>query len=80
MKTNHRRKFIDKQFDHTKFHNQTRSDKDFGIIITGYVTPNFTNGHRGEAKAKRGMKHYLNSRIRSKQKEYIKDIEKDIVE
>jgi hypothetical protein len=49
----------------------TRTDKEAGIVVGAHIGNDFTNGHRGEAKSKRGAKKFLNSRIRAKQKEYL---------
>lgn len=64
MKTNHRRNFKAKPH---------RDQSMFGIIkkaniadkvFSGCIGNDFTNGHRGAAKSKRGAKKFVRTRIR----------------
>ncbi len=49
-----------------------------GVHIGAGVPYNFSNGHRGMAKAVRGAKKYVRSRIRAADKMKMKSVVKDL--
>jgi len=53
---------------------RTLIDKDLDISLHAFVGNDFTDGHRGEARAHKGAKKFLNSRHRAKSKEKIQEI------
>lgn len=57
--------------------NYCKRDKEFDIAFYAHISNDFTDGHRGEAKARRGAKKFINSRMRFHQKMKLKDIEDD---
>lgn len=71
MKTNHRRNFVAITCTDNAMWHGTIQDKQLGISVTVGISNDFSNGHRGMAKAKRGAKKYLHSRMRFKQKQYL---------
>lgn len=72
MKTNHRRGFVAKTHrDQGGFNTSAKSllaDKTF----FAYITHSFTDGNRGMAKAKRGAKKFVRSRVRHHDKAALK--------
>lgn len=71
MKTNHRKGFVAKPHTDNAMWHDTRCDHSAGLAVSAWIGNDFTDGNRGMAKAKRGAKKYMNSRIRVKQKAYV---------
>jgi len=72
MKTNHRRGYKARSHTDNAMWHETRKDPLSGSAVSAGITNDFSNGRRGEAKAKRGAKKFLNSRIRIRQKAKIR--------
>jgi hypothetical protein len=51
---------------------EARKDPLSGSAVAAGITNDFSNGRRGEAKAKRGAKKFLNSRIRVRQRAEVR--------
>lgn len=72
MKTNHQRNFKAKRHADNAMWRDTRVDPLTGTAISASITNDFSNGHRGETKAKRAAKKFLNSRIRARQNQAVR--------
>lgn len=67
MKTNHRRGYKARSHTDNAMWHEARKDPFSGSAVSASIGNDFSNGRRGEAKAKRGAKKFLNSRIRFRQ-------------
>jgi hypothetical protein len=53
---------------------ESRKDPLSETTVFAGISNDFSNGRRGEAKAKRGAKKFLNSRIRARQKAAVRKV------
>lgn len=74
MKTNHQRQFKASRHTDNAMWSDTRRDPLSGTAVFTLITNDFSKGRRGEAKAKRGAKKFLNSRIRFVQNAVVRQI------
>ena len=72
MKTNHQRQFKAARHTDNAMWSDTRRDPLSGTAVFTLITNDFSKGRRGEAKAKRGAKKFLNSRLRFHQKAVLR--------
>jgi hypothetical protein len=77
MKTNHNRNYVAKSYPHRIIKHYTKIDRQLGVSFSARVGNDYTNGHRGEAKARKGAKHFINSRLRRVEREKLIEIEKE---
>lgn len=69
MKTNHRRNFVDTYHDYSagpmRIRNPAVRCEISGVAVQPkHIGFDFSNGHRGKAKSKRGMKKFVRTRVR----------------
>ena len=74
MKTNHKRQFKAKTHTDNAMWGETRVEPLSGKVVSAHISNDFSNGRRGEAKAKRGAKKFLNSRTRFHQKAAVRKV------
>jgi len=67
MKTNHRRGFRAKNLKTRGLWSGVKVDALSDTSVGASTAGDFSNGHRGEAKAKSGGKKFLRSRVRFRQ-------------
>jgi hypothetical protein len=79
MKTNHQRNFVQKPVPpRRRVWHISRRDRQTDSAAGACIGNDFTDGHRGEARAKRGAKHYVHSRLRARQKDFLIKIYREI--
>lgn len=74
MKTNHRRNFVARACTDNAWWGDSSRDKEADVSVGACIGHFFSNGHRGMAKAKRGAKKYIHSRMRFRQKEFLREL------
>jgi hypothetical protein len=74
MKTNHRRGYKAPSHTDNAMWHESRKDPLSETTVFAGISNDFSNGRRGEAKAKRGAKKFLNSRIRARQKAAVRKV------
>jgi len=73
MKTNHQRRFVDTRSRFDCMAGKAGSDRTF-------IGNDFTNGHRGHAKAKAGLKKYWKKREKRRRASDIRKAVAELVE
>ena len=64
MKTNHQRNFCAKSHSDSSMMNFSANAQIADVSPGAHIGNDFTNGNRGMAKAKRGAKKFVRSRVR----------------
>ena len=77
MKTNHQRGFRAKSHSDNAMFMTVRVDPLSDTSHAASIGNDFSNGRRGEAKAKRGAKKYVTSRTRFHQKATVRELARD---
>ena len=79
MKHNYRRNFVQKPVPpRRRVWSTGRIDREINAIVGASIGNDFTDGHRGEAHAKKSAKKYVHSRMRVKQKNFIVSMLKEV--